>query len=135
MIIFPFITTQFCGDCYVKITLKTHSVKKRFYLFQNTHHAGLDPAGRWFSEQAEEDRLNRGDADLVQVIHTDDSVYGWPGEHGDIDVFINGGREQPGLTAAQGDINDAFLSGGERKGSIIYWGGKIRVVRRQILDG
>lgn len=55
---------------------------------------GLDPAGPQFSLNLPNDRLNAGDANYVQVIHTDDKL-GFPEPIGDADFYPHGGEFQP----------------------------------------
>ncbi|KAL3846393.1 hypothetical protein ACJMK2_017390 [Sinanodonta woodiana] len=64
--------------------------------------SGLDPASPEFSERSAEFRLDAGDADLVDVIHTDSSGFallsgfGAGQPLGDIDFYPNEGIKQPG---------------------------------------
>uniref|UniRef100_A0A1I8AM64 Lipase domain-containing protein n=1 Tax=Steinernema glaseri TaxID=37863 RepID=A0A1I8AM64_9BILA len=71
---------------------------------------GLDPAGplftagnpnRFYKPVPAEERLDRNDADYVEVLHTsgDDFMYagaGSPFQFGDVDFYANGGEHQPG---------------------------------------
>ncbi|XP_023311422.1 lipase member H-B-like [Anoplophora glabripennis] len=56
----------------------------------------LDPAGPLFNLRPEEERLNKHDADIVEVIHTDGRILGFKAATGTIDFFLNGGSDQPG---------------------------------------
>lgn len=57
---------------------------------------GLDPAGPAFFNRPEEERLNKNDAKIVHVIHTDGGKLGFEDPCGTIDFFPNGGTDQPG---------------------------------------
>lgn len=59
----------------------------------------LDPAGPCFGKvmfNDDTDRLSRDDAIEVDAYHYDDSFLGLPGSIGQFDVFVNGGKSQPG---------------------------------------
>lgn len=56
----------------------------------------LDPAGPLFTYRPDDLRLNRRDAKIVEVIHTNGGVLGFSSDAGTIDFFPNGGRSQPG---------------------------------------
>lgn len=61
----------------------------------------LDAALPLFSLVEEEDRLSKGDADVVVAIHTDGGFAGFMDEIGDIDFYPNGGNPpQPGCLIA-----------------------------------
>ncbi|XP_074041810.1 uncharacterized protein [Leptinotarsa decemlineata] len=57
---------------------------------------GLDPAFPMYSISRTDNRLNKGDAKFVQVIHTCAGVFGFDVALGDADYWPNGGRFQPG---------------------------------------
>jgi pancreatic triacylglycerol lipase len=57
---------------------------------------GLDPAGPLFSLRDVHGRLDRRDADYVEVIHTNSRVTGIGFPIGHADFFPNGGSQQPG---------------------------------------
>ncbi|KAJ8710491.1 hypothetical protein PYW08_009006 [Mythimna loreyi] len=57
---------------------------------------GLDPAGPCFSNVNTTLRLFKGDADFVDVIHSNAGVYGLDETIGHVDFWVNGGCEQPG---------------------------------------
>ena len=59
---------------------------------------GLDPAGPLHTNVDADFRLDKGDADQVDVIHTDTLVFGTNRVEtvGHIDFFPNGGDNQPG---------------------------------------
>ncbi|XP_026728555.1 pancreatic lipase-related protein 2-like [Trichoplusia ni] len=61
---------------------------------------GLDPAGPCFSDVEPNLRLNRNDADFVDVIHTDAGTYGIHESVGHVDFFPNSGSTQPGCLPA-----------------------------------
>uniref|UniRef100_T1HDD7 Lipase domain-containing protein n=1 Tax=Rhodnius prolixus TaxID=13249 RepID=T1HDD7_RHOPR len=76
---------------YVRVNMKTVS-----YI------TGLDPAQPWFTNKSPAVKLDRTDADFVDVIHTD-SKLSWPQlglgmaePAGHVDFYINGGFSQPG---------------------------------------
>ncbi|KAJ8936149.1 hypothetical protein NQ318_010560, partial [Aromia moschata] len=61
--------------------------------------SGLDPAGPYFRMYAfiKEERLDKEDAQVVDIIHTDGGTYGIEFPIGTLDIFVNGGRApQPG---------------------------------------
>ena len=59
---------------------------------------GLDPAGLYHINVNAAFRLDKGDADQVDVIHTDSEGLGTKRDQtvGHIDFFPNGGDKQPG---------------------------------------
>ncbi|KAF2897854.1 hypothetical protein ILUMI_08320, partial [Ignelater luminosus] len=56
----------------------------------------LDPAGPLFQGLPESQRIDRSDADFVQVIHTNKGVLGYFGNCGDADFYPNCGTIQNG---------------------------------------
>lgn len=59
----------------------------------------LDPAGPCFGKfftNSPLDRLSPDDAYQVAVYHYDDDFLGLSGQHGQFDVYVNGGSSQPG---------------------------------------
>lgn len=56
---------------------------------------GLDPAGPLFDGTAPINRLDFGDADYVEVIHTDVGTFGIGAAIGHADFYPNGGSNQP----------------------------------------
>ncbi|PSN48315.1 Phospholipase A1 member A [Blattella germanica] len=73
------------------------SIGKRFKEQKLKIITGLDPAGPiagYFYQTS----LHKGDAEFVQIIHTDRGIYGTSRSCGDFDVFFNndGYRIQPG---------------------------------------
>ncbi|XP_033466029.1 lipase member H [Epinephelus lanceolatus] len=56
----------------------------------------LDPAGPQFTGTSPEDRLDPTDAQFVDVLHTDIDALGFREPLGHIDVYANGGTDQPG---------------------------------------
>ena len=69
---------------------------------------GLDPAGPIFEYNSEEMRLNRNDADMVYVIHTNTDWLGIWTNIGDIDYYPNGGENQPGCEDSIWWSHDVF---------------------------
>lgn len=57
---------------------------------------GLDPAMPLFRFVQPSERISTGDADFVEVIHTDAGILGLPETVGDYDFYPNGGMFQPG---------------------------------------
>ena len=66
---------------------------------------GLDPAGPVFDTNSDDQRLNRGDAKMVHVIHTNPGTFGIQKAVGDVDIYVNGqvdvgqSTQQPGCAA------------------------------------
>ncbi|CAL8085867.1 unnamed protein product [Orchesella dallaii] len=63
---------------------------------------GLDPAGPFFSMQVDRDkRLHKGDAAFVDIYHSNRGTLG-DSDHdtGDLNLYINGGNNQPGCEEA-----------------------------------
>lgn len=58
--------------------------------------AGLDPAGPGYTDVPEKYRLDKGDAKLVDVIHTFMKVLSLAEPLGHVDFYPNGGKFQPG---------------------------------------
>lgn len=58
----------------------------------------LDPAGPLFVQRPDDKRLNKDDAEVVEVIHSDGGTFGFKDATGTIDFFPNGGSSQPGCT-------------------------------------
>lgn len=56
----------------------------------------MDPAGPLFDIRPENKRLNKNDAEIVEVIHSDGGTFGFLKSCGTIDFFPNGGSSQPG---------------------------------------
>ena len=59
---------------------------------------GLDPAGPLFTNVDAKYRLDPGDAEYVDVMHTDAQALGTAEIVGHTDFWPNGGVEQPGCT-------------------------------------
>ncbi|XP_058120411.1 phospholipase A1-like [Anopheles ziemanni] len=57
---------------------------------------GLDPALPFFATARAHWKLDQGDADFVDVIHTNAGVYGKIETCGHVDFYMNGGQNQPG---------------------------------------
>ncbi|XP_030622264.1 lipase member H [Chanos chanos] len=56
----------------------------------------LDPAGPQFRDAPIDERLDSGDAQFVDVLHTDVDALGYREPIGHIDFYANGGADQPG---------------------------------------
>ena len=64
----------------------------------------IDPAGPDFENHLEENRLDKGDAKYVEAIHSD---AGWAGivkPVGHVDIYLNGGGNQPHCYGWSGEI-------------------------------
>lgn len=75
-----------------------HCLQNRFHL-KLGRITGLDPAAPLFAETPRIVRLDRSDADFVDVIHTDISLFGGLGLRqriGHVDFYPNGGTDNPG---------------------------------------
>lgn len=57
---------------------------------------GLEPAGPCFRNLGPEDRLDKSDADFVDVINTNINFFGMAAPVGHVNFYINGGEFQPG---------------------------------------
>lgn len=58
---------------------------------------GLDPAGPLFTKWPKSLKLDAGDAEFVDVIHTDAGIFGYPTQIGHVDFWPNQGiSPQPG---------------------------------------
>ncbi|XP_017781701.1 PREDICTED: lipoprotein lipase-like [Nicrophorus vespilloides] len=67
--------------------------------------SGLDPAGPGFLTKSAKHRLAVGDANFVDVTHTDRLILGYPAPLGNVDFMPNGGiRPQPGCTLVTEDF-------------------------------
>lgn len=69
-------------------------IMANYLLFRMHKIIGLDPA-RPLVRPGLVNRIDSGDADFVQVIHTNAGYYGEIGRLGHVDVCINGGKIQP----------------------------------------
>lgn len=56
---------------------------------------GLDPALPFFATTNDDWKLDQGDAEFVDVIHTNAGLFGKIERCGDVDFYVNGGRTQP----------------------------------------
>ncbi|XP_017768991.1 PREDICTED: pancreatic lipase-related protein 2-like [Nicrophorus vespilloides] len=78
--------------------------------------SGLDPAGPEFEGKDTTERLYVGDANFVDITHTDRGVFGYKESIGTVDFMPNGGdRRQPGCTLLEHDnqltlVQDIFCS-------------------------
>ncbi|XP_078038270.1 uncharacterized protein LOC144470691 [Augochlora pura] len=71
----------------------------RFAQSQVEHVVALDPALPNFVLAGPGERVSRGDANYVEVMHTDAGFYGYVEPIGDIDFYPNGGSQQPGCVS------------------------------------
>ncbi|CAK1548619.1 unnamed protein product [Leptosia nina] len=72
-----------------------------YHLGRVSRITGLDPAQPCFGDSSREERLDDGDADFVDVIHTNGRLlqrigFGLPDPIGHADFYPNGGMQQPG---------------------------------------
>ncbi|KAK8405535.1 hypothetical protein O3P69_001831 [Scylla paramamosain] len=86
---------------------------------------GMDPAGPEFYNLPESSRLDKTDADFVQIIHTngggvEEGCVGLKDTLGHVDFFPNGGDHQPGCTVG-GDWMDLLTGGCSHGRSHQYW--------------
>ncbi|KAK9892108.1 hypothetical protein WA026_018311 [Henosepilachna vigintioctopunctata] len=81
---------QACGWTGKYLSRTTNQKLKRIIAF--------DPYGVLFSERPDSRRLNRNDAEVVHVIHTDGDYIGFLHPCGTIDFYPNGGQSQPGCS-------------------------------------
>lgn len=65
---------------------------------------GLDPAKPCFTDVPKEYKLDEGDADFVNVLHTDAMLRGVLSRAGHVDFYVNGGLSQPGCEDRDGQI-------------------------------
>lgn len=89
---------QFTSLCFILTT----------YSFRIT---GLDPAGPLYHVLpgvVGASRLSENDAEFVDIIHTDDRIYGLALKSGTVDFYPNGGaRFQPGCKVTKiGDLSN-----------------------------
>lgn len=57
---------------------------------------GLDPAGPLYTVANRDNRIDAGDGDHVQIVHTNGGLLGFGSSIGDADYYPNGGSSQPG---------------------------------------
>jgi len=72
----------------------------------------LSAAGEYYKEAGDKLKLTKEKAKFVQVFHTDDKGYGYDGSLGHVDIYINGGSVQPGLTGVDGTLKTILSTGG-----------------------
>jgi hypothetical protein len=75
----------FFGKRIKKDLEKEHHLKKI---------VGMDPAGPIFQHNNENMRLNKYDATMVEIIHTNTNLFGHKSNIGHLDFYINGGKKQ-----------------------------------------
>ncbi|RNA22544.1 pancreatic triacylglycerol lipase [Brachionus plicatilis] len=78
--------------------------------------SGMDPAGPLFVREPVDSRLDKSDADFVDVIHTD-SELGIQKPIGHLDFYPNGGKKQNGCILRANDLINA--KGNEEKFKVI----------------
>ncbi|KAJ8961730.1 hypothetical protein NQ318_021330 [Aromia moschata] len=70
---------------------------------------GLDPAGPLYHKASLDDRLDPSDADFVDVIHTNQAVFGIVPSIGHVDFWPNGGGpKQPGCSFYERFVRSGF---------------------------
>ncbi|XP_038206288.1 lipase member H-B-like [Zerene cesonia] len=57
---------------------------------------GLDPAGPCFRNLGPEERIDKSDADFVEIVATNIDGYGMAAPVGHVNFYVNGGEYQPG---------------------------------------
>ncbi|KAK3858303.1 hypothetical protein Pcinc_035504 [Petrolisthes cinctipes] len=87
---------------------------------------GMDPAGPFFENRTDSERLDPSDADFVQVIHTNgggvlEGCVGFYDRRGDVDFYPNGGDHMPGCTWLGEDWTDLLVGGCSHSRSHDYW--------------
>ncbi|XP_026752843.3 pancreatic lipase-related protein 3-like isoform X2 [Galleria mellonella] len=70
--------------------------------------AALDPAGPCFGNASSVNRLNKEDAEYVDVIHTNAGILGLIEPVGHKDFYANGGKSQPGCLLSTCDHTRAW---------------------------
>ena len=69
---------------------------------------GVSPAGRYYNDMSDEMKLVKGDAEYVDVIHTNMGGAGISKTVGDVDFLPNGGRQQPATENKIGPVRSKF---------------------------
>ena len=69
----------------------------------------LDPAGVFFETHYKENRIDKGDAKYVEAIHTDAGELGLIKPVGHVDIYLNGGKQQPYCTGWTNEIGCSHL--------------------------
>ena len=77
----------------------TNFVANTLRPYQVPRITGLDPAGPGFLTVSPENKLDKGDAQFVDVLHTNAFIQGTVEESGHVDFYLNGGVIQPGCWA------------------------------------
>ena len=70
---------------------------------------GLDPAGPIFHGNSVDGRLNKDDAKFVKAMHMDAGELGIDDAVADVDVYVNGGKNQPHCFCEGGGLSQ-YLS-------------------------
>ncbi|XP_050738745.1 inactive pancreatic lipase-related protein 1-like [Eriocheir sinensis] len=91
---------------------------------------GMDPAGPEFHHQSESGRIDKSDAEFVQIIHSNgggilEGCVGMEEASGHVDFYPNGGEHQPGCTIG-GDWMDLLVGGCSHGKCYKYWMESIR---------
>uniref|UniRef100_A0A1Y1KRX3 Lipase domain-containing protein n=3 Tax=Photinus pyralis TaxID=7054 RepID=A0A1Y1KRX3_PHOPY len=71
---------------------------------------GLDPSRALFSSPGKDLMLSKSNAKMVDIIHTDNEVFGILNNHGDLDFYPNCGQRQPGCELESPITGDTLLS-------------------------
>lgn len=67
--------------------------------------------GKWgIASNDPHHRLALGDAEEIVVFHYDDRFLGTPGQHGNIDIYVNNGSDQPGCKLNAGKMYEGIKS-------------------------
>lgn len=70
-----------------------------------TRITGLDPALPFFSSGSFDWKLDKSDADFVDVIHTNAGIFGKIDPSGHVDFYVNGGKYQPACVHHKSECN------------------------------
>jgi len=67
----------------------------KYEFCNNFSQSGFDPCGRNYLFFEDSIKLDEEDAVFVEVLHTDDNGMGTSTRSGDVDIYFNGGVNQP----------------------------------------
>lgn len=87
----------------------TNFVANNLEYFRLPRITGLDPAMPLFITANVKDKLDKSDAEFVDIIHTNALVQGKIEQCGHVDFYMNGGVMQPGCFAGGESIYTACV--------------------------
>lgn len=98
------------GKQFGRITGKflTSLLKKNFPSYFKTlyfNFPGLDPALPFFASLRNSWKLDKEDADFVDVIHTNSGIFGKIEATGHVDFYVNGGFSQPACYTSGSELS------------------------------